>query len=296
MLGVDQTGRLVVFELKRHTAYRDAVAQVIDYASAIENMGNDKLVALIAEHSGKNGIQKIDDFRNWYADSLEQGDSINSEQLDELLPPRMVLVGLGTDAATERMVAFLVKHSNLDISLLTFHSFMHKDQTLFAKQVEVLSSAARRQRGKPSPEEIKVELRRKAENFGTLELFLDIQAQVENTWPECLAVPWNKGFDCKLPIPLGDGKHLRYARVDPRENKGAVVLVFYPRAIELCRDEFAKAVECIQLEKQTWPRKRDPISKGTEIQFVVKPLEWDAHKGALVSLLSKVYEAWQEGT
>ena len=160
LLGVDQTGRLVVFELKRHTAYRDAVAQVIDYASAIENMGNDKLVALIAEHSGKNGIQKIDDFRNWYADSLEQGDSINSEQLDELLPPRMVLVGLGADAATERTV----KHSNLDISLLTFHSFMHNDQTLFAKQVEVLSSAARRQRGKPSPEEIKVELRRKAEN------------------------------------------------------------------------------------------------------------------------------------
>ena len=39
LLGVDGDGRLVVFELKRGTLSRDAVAQVIDYASVPRRHG-----------------------------------------------------------------------------------------------------------------------------------------------------------------------------------------------------------------------------------------------------------------
>ena len=35
LLGVDGDGKLVVFELKRGTLLRDAVAQILDYASPI---------------------------------------------------------------------------------------------------------------------------------------------------------------------------------------------------------------------------------------------------------------------
>src|SRR5712675_902909 len=38
LLGVDEEGRLVVFELKRGTLTRDAVAQVIDYASYLAEL------------------------------------------------------------------------------------------------------------------------------------------------------------------------------------------------------------------------------------------------------------------
>ena len=38
LLGVDSEGRLVVFELKRGTLNREAVAQVIDYASSLDAM------------------------------------------------------------------------------------------------------------------------------------------------------------------------------------------------------------------------------------------------------------------
>ena len=37
LLGVDEDGRLVVFELKRGTLSRDAVAQIIDYASDLDS-------------------------------------------------------------------------------------------------------------------------------------------------------------------------------------------------------------------------------------------------------------------
>ena len=45
LLGVDRDGRLVVFELKRGTLNRDAVAQVIDYVSDLDAMDLDSLLA-----------------------------------------------------------------------------------------------------------------------------------------------------------------------------------------------------------------------------------------------------------
>ena len=63
LLGVDGDGRLVVFELKRGTLARDAVAQVIDYASYLSEMELDDLSDHISERSGENGIERIEDFQ-----------------------------------------------------------------------------------------------------------------------------------------------------------------------------------------------------------------------------------------
>ena len=52
LLGVDDDGRLVVFELKRGTLSREAVAQVIDYASFLESMPDNELANYISERSG----------------------------------------------------------------------------------------------------------------------------------------------------------------------------------------------------------------------------------------------------
>ena len=46
LLGVDQDGRLTVFELKRGTLTRDAVAQSLDYASDLEAYEFERLVTL----------------------------------------------------------------------------------------------------------------------------------------------------------------------------------------------------------------------------------------------------------
>ena len=65
LLGVDTDGRLVVFELKRDTLNREAVAQVIDYASSLDAMDFDRLCRHIEEQSGNSEIQEIDDFVGW---------------------------------------------------------------------------------------------------------------------------------------------------------------------------------------------------------------------------------------
>jgi hypothetical protein len=54
VLGVDQDGRLVVFELKRGVLTREAVAQVLDYASDLAEQGEEHLARLIETNSGRN--------------------------------------------------------------------------------------------------------------------------------------------------------------------------------------------------------------------------------------------------
>lgn len=133
LLGMDEDGRLVVFELKRGQLTRDAVAQAIDYASFLADLEADELCRHIEANAGKGGTEKIEDFSKWYQNQYQR-------PVADIGPPRVVLVGLGADERSKRMVAFLAK-SDLDVSLITFHGFRQGGQTLLARQVEVQARA-----------------------------------------------------------------------------------------------------------------------------------------------------------
>ena len=141
LLSVDGDGRLVVFELKRGRLTRDAVTQVIDYTSFLTSLGQNVLSDHIAERSGNNGIQQIENFDEWYSSSFP------GKSLEALFPARMFLVGLGADEKAKRMVDFLVSRG-VDISLLTFYGFTLRGQTLLAKQVDVTGASSDVVRGK----------------------------------------------------------------------------------------------------------------------------------------------------
>ena len=129
LLGVDEDGRLVVFELKRGNLTREAVAQAIDYASHLASLEIDELCRHLATTSGKGGTEPIADFAQWYQSYFQR-------PVSDIGRPRIVLVGLSADERTKRMVGFLAK-AELDISLLTFHGFSHGDEILLARKVEV---------------------------------------------------------------------------------------------------------------------------------------------------------------
>lgn len=130
LLAVDRDGRLVVYELKRGTLARDAVTQVLDYASDLDSMNLTDLTGHIAARSGSDGIQGIEDFEQWYAENFGGID------LSRLLPPRMVLIGLGVDSALERMARF-ISGGPVDVSVVTFQGFTHGEDRLLARQMEV---------------------------------------------------------------------------------------------------------------------------------------------------------------
>ena len=106
LLGVDEDGELIVFELKRGILTRDAVAQVIDYTSYLANLNPSALSEFISTGSGKKGIDKID-FDTWYKEEFP-GKSVES-----IGKPRMMLVGLGVDGRAKRMVEFLAARASI---------------------------------------------------------------------------------------------------------------------------------------------------------------------------------------
>ena|SRR5437879_942814 len=157
LLGVDENGRLVVFELKRGKLTRDAVAQVLDYASCLGAMSADELNTHVTGMSGRKDIEKIDSFSEWYRANFP------NRSLSDIGQPRMVLVGLGVDATTRRMVEFLASNS-VDISLVTFYGFLQDGQTLLARQVQVEARDQRQDVGVKAANEEK--LRERLRQFG----------------------------------------------------------------------------------------------------------------------------------
>ena len=295
LLGVDGEGKLVVFELKRGTLSRDAVAQVIDYASYLDTMSMDELAEHISQNSGKHGINKIDDFTDWYS---QQGFE-NSESLESLKPLRMVLVGLGVDDRTERMTRFLAENSGMDISLLTFHGFTMDGRTILAKRVEVEGPSpdqpvSRRRSAYVSRAERWRRLGDRAKELGAHELFDEVRCIFKKNWPDSNERPVRLGANIQLRGRAKSGRYVRrrYARVGP--GSGGVTMVFFPNAIELCIDEFRRPVE--QIPFQTWPKGREDQAlevANTEVQFLLTADDWEVHKEKLTALMRVVYVAWK---
>ena len=167
LLGIDEDGRLVVFELKRDRLTRDAVAQILDYCTYLETLSDSELATLMAERSGKDGIKKIADFWEWYGN--QPGDSVR--------PVRMVLVGLGIDVSAHRMVAYLAERG-IDIRLLTFHGYVQGDGMLLARQVQTANEPSPLRRRRPHPPRA-CDLRRKASEHGVAEVWRDAKVSLD---------------------------------------------------------------------------------------------------------------------
>ncbi len=286
LLGVDEDGRLVVFELKRGTLSRDAVAQIIDYASDLDRMDLGALADHISENSGVDGIDETENFQEWY-DTRGFGD------LGSLKPLRMFLVGLGADDRTERMVRFLAENSGMDISLLTFHGFDYEGKTILAKQVEVEAPAelGSRPTGRTvSVAEKRERLERLIEESGMSEQFAAVRNMFREHWPESSTSPQIYGLSIQLRRQPGLGTRASYAFIQVW--KGGLGIVFHPKAKRLCLDEFRKRVQDIPYD--TWPQNRDPLEDSdTSIAFKLTSEEWETHKESLTALAQSVYKAWQ---
>ena len=178
LLAVDGDGRLVVYELKRGNLARAAVTQILDYASALDAMTGPELAKHISDCSGDAGIQRFEDFEQWYADKHGGGD------LSRLLPPRMVLIGLGVDAAAERMARF-VSAGAVDLSVITFHGFRRDGETLLARQMEVSPGDGGPKRPRaPTTAERRRALRKYLKKHGYDQLFDHVRGDIRKRLPQ----------------------------------------------------------------------------------------------------------------
>ena len=290
LLGVDSDGRLALFELKRGMLSRDAVAQIVDYASYLEGMRPDALADYIANRSGANGIEKIDDFEEWYIESTE------AESLESLIPLRMFLVGLGVDDRTERMVNFLA-NKGMDISLLTFYGFEYEGKTFLARQMRVESAVepvSRPSRQRPSRAEMWDSLVSRARDLGVYDLFTDVMEIFRENWSSSSErIGPSVSFGLRERTETGRPTTRQYVRIDL--HPGELMIVFYRRGVELCVNEFSSLIT--EIPYQTWPsdRKDNALeSPIPEIHFLLTLDEWESHKEKINELTRSVYEAWMK--
>ena len=281
LLGVDRYGKLSLFELKRGTLTREAVAQVIDYAADLEAMDLPELAGLLTRESGERGIDEIEDLEDWY------GQRFGGQELTSLRPLRMFVVGLGTDERAERMVDFLANNSGMDISLITFHGFAYGGKTLFARQVHVEGMAGlepRSGRRYVSVAERRARLEERLEEYGVSELFGVVRDMFRATWPDSKMRSNPSGLSIKL-------QKQSYARIDLWK-AGEVWILFQPRAKALCLSEFEQPVAAIPYG--TWPYDRDPLADAdAAVHFKLTAEAWRAHDEMLTGLARAVYEAHQ---
>ncbi len=282
LLGVNEDGKLVVFELKRGILTRDAVAQVIDYGSYLSTIEPDDLISHISQRSGTGGIDKIEDFNSWYQQQFPNDPDGYSNR------PRMVLVGLGADERTKRMVNFL-SEGGLDISMITFHGFKKGDTVFLARQVEKISD------GGPSPQPKYT----KAENIEALkELSIRIGAnrlleKMANLFrkeiQEAYEWPSRSGYSYSLTeqTDQGNPSYRVYVSVYVSEQRREQVqLVFQQRAVQVAKEEFEKL--------RTEHPERFTKSHGNLQTWVESESDWDSLCNSIKVLLSGIVKGWQE--
>lgn len=275
LLGVDAGGRLVVYELKREKLTREAVTQCVDYASALNAMPPEELAAFIAEHSGERRIDKIEDFGEWYQEAFAEN------ELDDLLPPRLVLVGLGVDERAERMAKFL-SQGGIDISVLTFHGFRHEGKTLLARQVEVeRDTTLLTRRTGQSAAERRIALQNRLKEQGLTGLFDDVDETLQEALPDAARKYGAVGVNYRLPA--GSNRR-RFCHLWVTGTGLSVVWYpatnYSPDALEALK---AEAAEC------GWR----PVDNDRNYGLLIDNTEqWDQRCEGLVRFIKAALESW----
>lgn len=279
LLGVDADGSLVIFELKRGTLTREAVSQIIDYASYLSELEPEDLSKHISERSGNSGIAEIADFLSWYQEQF-------AKNLSTLQKPRMMLVGLGADDRTRRMVSFLAD-SDIDISLITFYGFEKEGKTFLAKQIEVEAKPSPHLTGETKQEKIE-KLKERVNNLGISEFYYKAGAFFRD---QLSAYEWPNpgGYSYYLPEITETGSESNRVYIalyiyDAHPNK--VEIRIHPRAIEAASDAFES------FKQPLADRIKMRADGGSEI-WIKSSKEWEEVQQYFKELCPAIKSGWQ---
>jgi len=163
ILAVDYEGNLVIIELKRDKTPRDVTAQVLDYASCIDDFDIEKIIEIAKNYLGKTPL--ADAFK-------EKFQTEYPEVLNERC--RMYIVAAHIDNTSERIVKYLSERYGVDINVVTFSFFqtqsgeiLGRSMLLDESQVENRSKSRSK---RPAPKSWG-ELEALADKAGVLEVY-----------------------------------------------------------------------------------------------------------------------------
>lgn len=121
LLGLDREGNTVVIELKRDKTPRDIVAQCLDYASWVSELGYDEIEGI---YSDKNRGGLSEEFEKYFGDALPE--TLNQSH-------QMLIVAATLDDATSRIIDYLSEKHTVSINAVFFNTFELNGQILLGR-------------------------------------------------------------------------------------------------------------------------------------------------------------------
>jgi hypothetical protein len=115
LLGLDKKGNTVLIELKREKTPRETVAQILEYASYVEDLTYEKLEEIASDYTGDEGLNLAENHRAKFKLSDKEAVAFNKEQ-------RLVIVGQDISKEIENTSVFLNK-KGLEIYCIAFKYF-----------------------------------------------------------------------------------------------------------------------------------------------------------------------------
>lgn len=279
LLGVDSSGRLVVLELKRGSLGRDAISQVLDYASFLTEMDTEDLAEHVKDRSGNGGIQQIDDFATWYGGRFSD--------LEDLFPCRMILVGLGVDDIALRVARFLSAGSR-QVEVITFHGFRRDDEILLARQLPVQRDPVPLRRSGTLPKaERQRQLDHYLEEIGLSERFEIVRSTIR----ECLATsvyenPLKSGVSLQMDVKNTSGTR------GPRSFFGIYAAYTQNDVIEISLNSVTKLHNPREYEALGNAVSLVEWRHGGDAIVVESDAEWERIRPHLVEFAEAVHSSW----
>jgi hypothetical protein len=121
LLALDADANCVILELKRDRSPREVVAQVLDYASWVKDLGFDELDQIATAHIGKPLAEA---FSARFEDALPE--AVNTSH-------SMVVVASELDDSSERIIDYLADTHELNINAVFFTIFKAGDGELLGR-------------------------------------------------------------------------------------------------------------------------------------------------------------------
>lgn len=123
LLCLDSRGDIVIVELKRDKTPREITAQVLDYASWVKDLSNERITELANEYL-KSPLEEA--FKKQFGEELP-------EVLNE--NHKMLIVGSEIDSSSERIIKYLSDYHGVGINALTFQHFQDENKREFLARV-----------------------------------------------------------------------------------------------------------------------------------------------------------------
>lgn len=119
LLGIDVDGDLHIIELKRDRTPRDVVAQALDYASWVRDLGYEDVVDIFESFDDNREFEEA--FGEKFSGAQPEGEAGVPEDINQ--SHSLTIVASELDAATERIIEYLSAEYNVPVNAVRFNYY-----------------------------------------------------------------------------------------------------------------------------------------------------------------------------